>query len=83
MNENKDKKDSVIGVGSPVSNYQQCCNKLLGFHKTFGEKIPKPELKDIPKEIIKKWFEDGTIADYGDYYIVGRLGDIGGDDVKS
>jgi hypothetical protein len=50
--------------------YRKCCNILLDLVKTFGEKILKPELKNIPKEVITIWMGDGTVADYGDYYMV-------------
>jgi DNA-binding MarR family transcriptional regulator len=59
-------------------DYRKYCNILLDLVKTFGEKIPKSELKNIPKEVITYWLNKGTIMDSGNYYMVMRIEDFGG-----
>jgi putative DNA primase/helicase len=79
--ENKIKSNLDMCDIPDTNSVIQHSKNLLQLYKTFGEKIPKPELKDIPKEVVTKWLDDGTIMDYGDYFMVMRPEDLDTSDI--
>jgi putative DNA primase/helicase len=80
-NKIKNNRDMSDIPDTKLKSCTQSSKNLLQLYKTFGEKILKPKLKDIPKEVLTKWLNDGTLMDSGDYYLVMRPEDLETSDI--
>jgi len=65
------KRGNKKNKSSSMVKYDQ---ELSDLHKFMGENIPKPDFEQrFPVEVINKWQADGTIAEFGEHFMIMRV----------
>jgi DNA-binding MarR family transcriptional regulator len=73
---NTTKKNTENLSESMATKLKAAISTIANLWIIYGEKFLKSELKRIPQEIVKKFYENGSLADLGNYVLIARPEDF-------